>query len=75
MAQTTFDHSAGTISRPNFFSRALDGVARFMEYYMQARDRSEQVRRLQAKSDAELARMGLTREGIVSHVFRDVMWL
>lgn len=33
------------------------------------------VRALQAKSDAELARMGISRDEIVHHVFRDIYFL
>lgn len=33
--------------------------------------RSAEIARLAAKSDDELARMGLTREGIFAHVFHD----
>ena len=31
------------------------------------------VEKLQAKSDAELAKMGIRREDIVRHVFRDML--
>ena len=37
--------------------------------------RRDEIARLQAMSDADLARAGLTREGIVTHVFRDRMGL
>ena len=33
--------------------------------------RTEELERLQAKSDVELARMGLTRADIARHVFRN----
>lgn len=33
--------------------------------------RLHEIRKLQAMSDAELAQRGLTRDGIVQHVFRD----
>ncbi|MBD3663748.1 hypothetical protein [Sulfitobacter aestuariivivens] len=36
--------------------------------------RLEQVERLQARSDAELSKLGLRREEIVHHVFRDLFW-
>lgn len=39
--------------------------------YLEARSRSEEIERLNALSDAQLARMGLTRNEIVYHVFRD----
>lgn len=37
--------------------------------------RLKQAEKLQAKSDAELAEMGLERSEIVRHVFRDVFYL
>lgn len=53
-----------------FFSRFGQG----MNAYLEARSRSVQIEALEAKSDAELARMGLTRDRIVAHVFRDTYW-
>ena len=38
-----------------------------------AEQRFQQVQRLQAKSDAELAAMNLRREDIAAYVFRDLM--
>ncbi len=37
--------------------------------------RLKEVDRLQAKTDADLAAMGLKREDIVHHVFRDMYYL
>lgn len=39
-----------------------------------ANQRLKTVERLQAKSDAELTALGLRREDIVRHVFRDVLY-
>ncbi len=46
-------------------------LTRFLEtaYERRYRQRTETIASLRAKSDAELASMGLTREGIVTHVF------
>ncbi len=38
----------------------------------ESEQRLNKVRRLQALSDEELARRGLTRDRIVHHVFRDI---
>lgn len=38
-----------------------------------AHSRRAEVDRLQAKSDAQLAEMGLSRDRIVHHVFRDLI--
>ncbi len=54
-----------------FFSRFGQG----MNAYLEARARSPQIEALEAKSDEELARMGLTRDRIVAHVFRDTYWI
>ena len=40
---------------------------------MDARARQDDIAALQAKSDEELARMGIARDRIVQHVFRDMM--
>ncbi len=41
--------------------------------YVELLSRSDQMAALNARSDAELARMGLRREDIARHVFRDKM--
>ena len=41
--------------------------------YLERRSRMDEIRSLEAKSDAELADMGLTRDRIPHHVFRDLM--
>lgn len=47
----------------------------FIELIAEARSRSDQVEALMARSDAELAALGLTRDTIVLHVFRDKLYL
>ncbi len=51
-----------------------DTLGRAAEVNMTVHRRVELASRLQAKSDAELAAMGLKREDIVHHVFRDLVW-
>lgn len=41
--------------------------------YMVRRSRIDRIRTLEAMSDADLARMGIQRDRIVHHVFRDLM--
>lgn len=43
--------------------------------YLEARSRRDQIERLQSMSDAELARLGISRDRIVQHVFRDRLGL
>lgn len=49
-------------------------LARASELNSTAHLRMAEVERLQAKSDAELAQMGLTRLEIPRYVFRDLFW-
>ena len=55
------------------FSRAIDAVASFLASIAESNGRVREVERLNAMSDAELARRGLKREEIVRHVFRDMI--
>ncbi len=45
-----------------------------MERAMEMHARVDQIQALQNKSDEDLARMGLTRDQIPYHVFRDKAW-
>ena len=50
-------------------------VLAWLEAFAEARSRRDQIAELEAKTDAELARMGLRRDRIVHHVFRDTFYL
>lgn len=50
-------------------------MGRSLDNYVDSRSRRAEIEALEAKSDEELARMGLTRDRIVAHVFRDMIWL
>ncbi len=52
-----------------FFNWFGEGLVKYME----SRSRLDQVEMLESKSDAELAKMGLTRDRILQHVFRDLI--
>ncbi|MBU3031204.1 hypothetical protein [Paracoccus marinaquae] len=54
-----------------FFARLGQGL----NAYLESRCRRDRIEALEAKSDEELARMGLTRDGIPAYVFRDMIWL
>ena len=56
---------------PKFLASIGAALSRAFVALAEAQSRNGQIARLEARSDAELARMGLTREGIVAHVFRD----
>ncbi|MBT9385580.1 hypothetical protein KM176_17040 [Pseudooceanicola sp. CBS1P-1] len=55
----------------SFFAAVGAGLAAYME----RRSRSEQIAKLQAKSDVELSKMGLKREEIPAYVFRDLFYV
>ena len=52
---------------------AMLGQAAFVARGMEAR--TEKLRELQLKTDAELARMGLRRDDLPAYVFRDLMFV
>ncbi len=61
-----------TATRPaGLGRRILRSIGERLTHFMELQSRADQIQRLQGKSDAELARMGLRREDIVRHVFRD----
>ena len=64
------------LARPGFGTR----IASFLVDMMEARARAlrieargNELRRLMALDDAELARIGLRRDQVPSHVFRDLL--
>lgn len=50
-------------------------LGRFFIAIAEQNARLQQVERLQAKSDDELAKLGLKRDDIVRHVFRDLYYV
>lgn len=52
-------------------AQALHRVKAALQSYGRQRMRTDAIASLQALSDADLARQGLTRDAIVLHVFRD----
>jgi uncharacterized protein YjiS (DUF1127 family) len=59
----------------NRFDAFFAAVGQGFNAYLERRSRSVQIEALNAKSDAELAKMGITREGIPAYVFRDVFYV
>jgi hypothetical protein len=55
----------------SFFTRIIESSAMARS----AEARGEQIRALYAKSDEELAKMNLSRDGIAHYVFRDLMYI
>ena len=58
---------AGSIG--SFFQTVFNGLTSIAE----ANSRVKEADRLNALSDAQLAKIGLRREDIVRHVFRDIL--
>ncbi len=58
-----------------WFSGLLSRLGQNMQQSMELRARLDQMTALENKSDAELAKLGITRDLIPYHVFRDKMWL
>ena len=54
---------------------AWDAVMRAREASLNSEARIAQIQALEAKTDAELAQMGIRRDDIVRHVFRDLYYL
>lgn len=54
-----------------FFNSIGQGINAYAQY----RSRADQVQALNAKSDDELAQMGLTRDDIPRYVFRDLFYV
>lgn len=76
--QTTYTNEAST----GFVSATLSGVATLFRNLGHAfikgspgQVRLDRAKVLEAKSDAELAQMGLKREDITRHVFRDLYYI
>ncbi len=67
----TLTTNIATAKGPGTWSRFWAFVERFAE----ARSRTAQVEVLMAKTDAELEAIGLTRDTIVLHVFRDRLYV
>ena len=56
-------------------SSALTFMSRAFRRIIAAQNRSADVERMQALDDSELADMGLSRDAIVRHVYRDIYYI
>ena len=65
----------GVPAHHNLATRAYAALGRGMTRYVDARSRRAQVEELEKLSDEQLAARGLTRDGIVMHVFSDMLYL
>ena len=61
--------------RPGLLSRIGTVFWAGLETLVMAQSRAGEVARLNAKSDAELTEMGITRDGIIHYVYRDIYYV
>jgi len=50
-------------------------IGRGMVAYMERRSRADEIARLEAMSDAQLAQLGISRNTIPAYVFRDLFYI
>ncbi len=53
--------------------RLLSSLGQGFNAYIEREGRLHEIRRLHAMSDAELSKLGISRDRISHHVFRDLM--
>ncbi len=65
------------VSRNNTRIRTVifGSFSRLFSRLIAAQNRSADVHRMQSLSDAELAKMGLNRDDIIRHVYRDIYYV
>ncbi len=61
--------------RPAFFAAFSERVIAFFERLSDAQNRTATVKALQNLSDRELSDIGIAREDIVRHVYRDIYYI
>lgn len=71
LTQTGGDTRARLMARLDAF---FTGLGQGMNAYIHRKSRSDEIDALNAKSDEELAAMGLQRDDIPRYVFRDIFY-
>ncbi|MEO0991432.1 MAG: DUF1127 domain-containing protein [Pseudomonadota bacterium] len=69
---TTQNHT-GHFSLPDLLQRAGESVSNSFMALAEANARTREIEELKAMSDADLRKLGITRDRIVHHVFRDLL--
>ena len=67
-------HSTSTMEREGWFRRFMARLGAAFEAQAYASSRRDRIEALEAKSDEELARMGVRRDEIAHYVFRDLFY-
>lgn len=71
----TYSATHFTEDHPSILARSLSAIGTFFVGYAEARSHYREIQALQAKSDAELADLGIERNDIVRRVFSDSYYL
>ena len=71
----TFATATPTSGVRTSFQSFRASLATAFAAYLERRTRSDEIERLNALSDAQLSKMGLRREDIARHVFRDLFYI
>lgn len=66
-------------ARKSLLSRKIDEVfevlGKSFSAYVERKSRAPEIARLNAMTDEQLARLGISRDRIVNHVFRDTFYI
>ncbi len=71
---TTLTTSLSRWSLRDGWKKVIAALVRGLEAQARVTSRRNRIEALEAKTDAELARMGIRREDIPYHVFRDLFY-
>lgn len=75
MASVTSNISTNSTGFSGKLSAFFSALSVGMVAYMERRSRSEVIAKLQSKTDAELAVLGIKRDEIPAYVFRDLFYV
>ncbi len=67
-------HAPQGAAHTTWVRKLIDGIAQGLVQYVDRHSRVAEVERLNALSDAELAKIGISRDRIIYHVFSDRFW-
>jgi len=70
-----YTNKISSTSERSAFARALTRIKSATARILATRDRSADVVRLQSLNDDDLGRIGLTRNDIMRHVYRDIYYI
>ena len=75
MALTTTHIQLFPVGLRDQIDRFFVAIGQGMNAYMERRSHMREIMALNAKTDEELAALGITRDTIPHHVFRDIYYL